>query len=172
MTDRLLEQGPGLLGPAGGTSGEPRPGGASFLAWLRERAGRPSVERAARTGLSLLSPFLALVLHLWLTPHLHQSVWFLFYPAVFFSSWISGFRDGVAASAISVVTVLWFFLPPLASLFVAPGQYAAAGVFFVTGVLFAAFHERLLRADLRSRLPSSRRASSSGRSTSVGCWPP
>ena len=75
------------------------------------------------------------------------SVWFLFYPAVFLSSWIGGLRVGVVATVASSLAVLWHFLPPENSLTNSPGEYLAAAVFLATGVLFGAFHERLRSAN-------------------------
>src|SRR3954471_11568103 len=65
-----------------------------------------------RWGAIMLLPLVALITELALRQRFHPSIWFLFYPAVFFSSWIGGLRGALAASLISIVCVLWFLLPP------------------------------------------------------------
>jgi K+-sensing histidine kinase KdpD len=39
-------------------------------------------------------------------------VWFLFYPAVFSSSWIGDLRGGLAVTVLSSGLVWYFFIPP------------------------------------------------------------
>src|ERR1035437_5278203 len=39
-------------------------------------------------------------------------VWFLFFPAVFFRSWLGGLRGGLVATALSTGLVWYFFIPP------------------------------------------------------------
>ena len=79
-------------------------------------------------------------------------VWFLFYPAVFISSWIGGFRAGLGATALSTLIVLWFFVPPTHALLKGePRAWFPTVVFVAMGVLFSIFHERLRRSERRSR---------------------
>jgi PAS domain S-box-containing protein len=98
----------------------------------------------------MLPPLGALLLQLALGWLFRPSVWFLFYPAAFLSSWIGGLRVGVVAAAASAVAVLWLFLPPEHSCSKSLGQYLTALVFFVTGVLIAMLHEHLRRARCES----------------------
>ncbi len=73
-------------------------------------------------------------------------VWFFFYPAVFVSSWLGGRRAGVVATVVSVALVWAFFLPD-PSLANAPRNLFSTGAFFVMGLLFGTFHERLRHAN-------------------------
>jgi len=92
----------------------------------------------------------AVVAQLVLWPYIRPSVWFLFYPAVFLSSWVGGLRSAVVSALICAVAAIYLFLPPRFTFAVPPGQYLAAAVFITTGVLFGAFHERLRRANRRT----------------------
>lgn len=103
-----------------------------------------------RSILALLPALLALSLQLALWPVIQPSVWFLFYPAVFLSSWIGGVRAAIIASVMCGAAALWFFLPPVHSFSVPFGQYLAAGVLVATGVLFGVFHDRLRTANQRA----------------------
>ncbi len=69
-----------------------------------------------RAALAMLLPCVSLLVQMLLWRFIHPYVWFLFYPAVFLSSWIGGYRAGVLATALSTVLVLWFFVPPAHSL--------------------------------------------------------
>lgn len=100
-----------------------------------------------RSLLSLLPPLLSLALQWLLWGLIQPYVWFLFYPAVFLSSWIGGLRAGLAATVMSTGLVWWFFVPPSYSLVKDPRQLFPAGVFFGMGVLFALFHGRLRSAN-------------------------
>lgn len=97
--------------------------------------------------MALIPPIVALLLQTILWRFIHPHVWFLFYPAVFLSSWVGGLRAGIVATAISIASVLWFFVPPEESFFVSPAEYFPTSVFLVTGVLFGIFHDRLRNAN-------------------------
>jgi PAS domain S-box-containing protein len=124
------------------------------------RAAAPAGRRPLRSLLALLPPCVALILVLTLGPLFRPYVWFIFYPAIFLSSWIGGARAGVVASVLSAATVLWLLVPPTRSLAAGPGQYFPAGVLVTTGVLFGVFHERLRVANERTArtLAASERA--------------
>lgn len=111
----------------------------------------PPEKSLLRTIVAMLPPLVALLVELSLWQLLHPSVWFLFYPAVFLSSWIGGLRAAVAASLFAAVAALWFLVPPERTFAdLAPGQWLAAGVFLMTGVVFGIFHDRLRKASARS----------------------
>jgi PAS domain S-box-containing protein len=75
-------------------------------------------------------------------------VWFLFYPAVFFSSWLCGLRGGLLATATSTLLVWWFFIPPRYSFALERSTSAISILIFAgMGVLFSLTHERLKRAN-------------------------
>ena len=105
-----------------------------------------------RSWLALLPPLVALAVQLLLWSLIQPYVWFLFYPAVFISSWIGGFRAGLGATALSTLIVLWFFVPPTHALLKGePRAWFPTVVFVAMGVLFSIFHERLRRSERRSR---------------------
>ncbi|HNJ83108.1 MAG TPA: EAL domain-containing protein [Piscinibacter sp.] len=99
-----------------------------------------------------MPPLVALAVQLLLWSLIQPYVWFLFYPAVFISSWIGGFRAGLGATALSTLIVLWFFVPPTHALLKGePRAWFPTVVFVAMGVLFSIFHERLRRSERRSR---------------------
>jgi PAS domain S-box-containing protein len=100
--------------------------------------------------LALLAPLIALGTQLLLSPIYKPSFWFLFYPAVFLSSWLGGLRAAVVASALSAVAALWFFAAPERAFVKEPGQYLPAVVFLATGIIFGVFHDRLRKASGRT----------------------
>ncbi|MDI1313009.1 PAS domain S-box protein [Prosthecobacter sp.] len=73
----------------------------------------------------------------WLQP----MVWFLFYPAVFFSSWIGGQRSGLWATLISTLLVLCFFIVQLPGIESRPAHVLLSmAVFNGMGVLVSLLH--------------------------------
>ena len=94
--------------------------------------------------LALLPPFVALGLQLALWSLISPLVWFLFFPAVFLSSWIGGLRPGLAATGISAGTAWYFFVAPRYELVKGNLKvFLPLVVFIAMGVLFSVFHERL-----------------------------
>lgn len=77
-------------------------------------------------------------------------VWFLFFPAVFFSSWVGGFSGGIIGTLLSVGLVWYCFIPPRYSFSVAnPTSLFSIGIFVGMGVLFSLTHRSLRLANLR-----------------------
>lgn len=104
-----------------------------------------------RLLLSLLLPFVACGLQWLFWEHLKPYVWFLFFPAAYFSAWVGGLRGGLAGTAISAGLVWYFFIPPQFSLSLEnPANIFSIAVFVVMGSLFALFFERLRRAQARN----------------------
>jgi len=105
----------------------------------------------ARLGLAILLPFVACAAQWLLWDVLKPYVWFLFFPAAFFSAWIGGLSGGLAATTISALLVWYVFIPPASSFAL---KDLAAGfsivVFVFMGGLFAFFFERLQRAMQRT----------------------
>ncbi|HLA69596.1 MAG TPA: ATP-binding protein [Bacteroidota bacterium] len=101
-----------------------------------------------RPMLATLLPLAALILQWMFWPFLQPFVWFLFYPAVFFSSWIDGMRGGIVATLISATLVLFVFMPPQFSFAVKdPKVLLSVGVFISMGCLFGYTQERLKKAN-------------------------
>jgi Domain of unknown function (DUF4118) len=71
--------------------------------------------RFLRPILAALIPLAAFVLQWMFWPAIRPYVWFLFYPVVFFSSWVGGLPGGLAATSISTALVWWFFIPSIRS---------------------------------------------------------
>ncbi len=74
--------------------------------------------------------------------------WFLFYPAVFFGSWVGGLRGGLVATVLSTGLGWYFFIPEESSFAVQrPIAFLSIAVFMGMGVLFSLFHGRLRAAN-------------------------
>ena len=96
----------------------------------------------------MLMPVLACIVQWALGPGMLPYVWFLFYPTVFFSSWLGGLRAGLTATFCSTIAVWWFFVPPEYSFLAKyPGHIFPAAVFTVSGILFSIFQGRLRRSN-------------------------
>jgi PAS domain S-box-containing protein len=101
--------------------------------------------------LAMLPPLVAFTAQWTFWATLRPYAWFLFYPAVFFSSWIGGLRSGLLATGLSTALIAWFFLAPEYSLLMeGPENFLRAGAFVGVGVLFSAFHGRLRNANERA----------------------
>jgi len=105
-----------------------------------------------RLALAILLPFVACGLQwvLW-DAYIKPYVWFLFFPAAFFSAWLGGLRGGLAGTVVGALLAWFVFIPPAFSFEL---KELAAGfsilVFVVMGGLFAWFFERLTRAMRRT----------------------
>ncbi|NJD61698.1 MAG: hybrid sensor histidine kinase/response regulator, partial [Deltaproteobacteria bacterium] len=98
--------------------------------------------------MAVLLPFVAFLLQWTFWSAISPYVWFLFYPAVFFSSWVGGLPGGLAATGISTALVWWFFIPPTqVFLKESPMSFISAGAFMGLGVLFSISHGRLRTAN-------------------------
>ncbi|AMK75294.1 MULTISPECIES: ATP-binding protein [Methylomonas] len=97
--------------------------------------------------LSLLLPFLALAVQWLLWPWISPFVWFLFFPTVFFSARLGGFKGGLASTFLSAGFVWYFFIPPQLSWEMdKPANFYSVGMFLIMGYLFSDTQERLRRA--------------------------
>ena len=107
-----------------------------------------SPDDTVRLMLAASIPLVAFVLQWFFWSTIQPYVWFLFYPAVFFSSWIGGKWAGLSATFFSTVAVWWFFMPPRYSFALERPAFALTmGIFAGMGVLFSFTHERLRRAN-------------------------
>ena len=96
--------------------------------------------------LPLLFPCVACMIQ-WVFWHEFQPfIWFLFYPAVFFSAQIGGRWGGLTATLLSVALVIFFFVEPVNSFKILnPNVNYSIIVFIAMGFLFSGFQERLKR---------------------------
>lgn len=101
-----------------------------------------------RIVLAALLPVVAFGIQSLFWSAIQPFVWFLFYPAVFFSSWAGGLRGGLVATGLSVGLVWYCFLPPRFSLMLENRMsLVSIAVFAGMGVLFSVFHERWRKAN-------------------------
>lgn len=111
--------------------------------------------------ISLIIPMIACILQLLLWTWIKPYVWFLFYPAVFFSSRIGGTIGTVGSSLLSILLVQYFFLPPQFS-WTNPesGALFSFIIFFIMSLLFGYLHENLKKANRKATaaLEDSRKA--------------
>lgn len=114
-----------------------------------------------RIGLALLLPFVTLVVQWLLWRWISPFVWFLFFPAVFFSARIGGLRSGLISTILSAGIVWFFFIPPQLSWRIEnPDNLYSVLLFLIMGYLFSDAHERLSRArhDAETALADARGA--------------
>jgi len=98
--------------------------------------------------IAALIPLVAFALQHFFWPAIQPYVWFLFYPAVFFSSGIGGLRAGLASTVVSTVVVWWYFIPVRYSFSLErPTSAISLVVFAGMGVIFSLTHERLRKAN-------------------------
>jgi PAS domain S-box-containing protein len=103
---------------------------------------------ATRLIIAALIPLLAFTLQWLFWKSIQPYVWFLFYPAIFMSSWIGGMRAGLAATVFSAFAVWWFFIPTRFSFVLErPTSLLAIGIFACMGTLFSLTHARLRKAN-------------------------
>jgi PAS domain S-box-containing protein len=104
--------------------------------------------RLFRITFAMLPTLGAFILQWMFWPAIQPYVWFLFYPAVFFSSWIGGLTAGLISTSVSLTIVWWFFIPPRYSFALeSPMTFFSIGVFIVMGVFFSLSHGRLRKAN-------------------------
>ena len=105
-----------------------------------------------RLLLALLLPFVAAGVQ-WLLwdAYIKPYVWFLFFPAAFFSAWLGGLRGGMAGAVIGALLVWYVYIPPQFSFVL--HDLAGGGsilLFVAMGALYAWFFERLAQAMRRT----------------------
>ncbi|HTR80945.1 MAG TPA: PAS domain-containing protein [Bacteroidota bacterium] len=107
---------------------------------------RAARSQAFRLAVSLSIPLIAAAIQWTFWSTFQPHTWILFYPAVFFASWIGGLTAGLAATLLSAMLANWFFVLPLYSFRVhdIESVYSIC-VFVIMGVLFSVVQERLKR---------------------------
>lgn len=107
-----------------------------------------NLTRRSQLLLSLLPPVVALILQSLFWSWIQPLLWFLFYPAVFFSAWLGGRAGGWLATLLSTGFVIYFFIPPRWSFLVPePKYFLSIGVFMGMGGLMSQVHGRLRQAN-------------------------
>lgn len=98
-----------------------------------------------------LIPFMALTLQWVLWSYIQPFVWFLFFPAVFFSARVGGFFGGILSTLLSTAIVWFFFIPPRLSWEIEnPNNLSSVVLFMLMGYLLSDLQERLKLANQRT----------------------
>jgi two-component system sensor histidine kinase EvgS len=105
-----------------------------------------------RQLLAMLPPVVAFILQWTFWSAIQPYVWFLFFPAVFISSWIGGLLPGLVSTFVSALVVWWFFIPPRFSFHLeTPISLISIGIFCTMGVFFSITHSRLRESERTAR---------------------
>jgi PAS domain-containing protein len=134
------------------------PFGLRYLVWWRLREVLSDPGPFFQYGIAVLAVLVATVLRLALNPVLGvHAPYLLFALAVMFAARFGGLWSGLFATALSMLSVTWFFLKPIYS-FRIPDAAAGWGLVlaFVTAVLIS-----LIVGDLRESLQRTARAEES-----------
>jgi signal transduction histidine kinase/DNA-binding response OmpR family regulator len=108
-------------------------------------------KRPSNFIIALSIPIVALIIQWELWSFLHPFVWFLFYPAVFFSARIGGIKAGIASTILAVLIVWFFFLPPEFSFRITnSNNLFSIVVFMLMGFLISDVQENLKKANKRT----------------------
>lgn len=100
-----------------------------------------------RPLLAMMPPVAAFSLQWEFWSAIQPYAWFLFFPAVFISSWIGGLLPGLASTFISAAVVSWFFIPPQFTLTEKTSMsLISIGMFCIMGIFFSLSHGRLRKA--------------------------
>jgi len=111
--------------------------------------GRPvDASRSARwrPAIALLPLAAAFGLHYLLWPYIEPNVWFLFFPALFLSSWLASVAQGIGMTVVCALAI-WFVLVPAERADASPEMLFPVLVFAASGILFSLFHDRVKRAN-------------------------
>ena len=107
----------------------------------------PSTRTMLRLALALALPFVACALQWLFWGAIKPYIWFLFFPAVFFSSQAGGMAGGLAATVLSALLAALIFMEPRFSFAHSnPISYISILIFLGMGALFSLTHTRLARA--------------------------
>jgi two-component system sensor kinase FixL len=123
---------------------------SSAQSGLRARAlGGPAV---LRFGVACAVVGVALVLRYWLRDAFLLNVpYLLFYPAVLSAAWFGGFGPGVLAGGLSVVSAMYWLLPPDGLAVADPADRLSLLVFSATALVIAWLTGRLQTAERAER---------------------
>src|ERR1051326_8895447 len=90
-----------------------------------------------RYGSAVATVALALALTLLLWPMIQPSVFLLFFAAVMMSVWYGGLGPGLLATALTVVVIDYFILPPPSTRIIALDTFLRLGVFVLVALLIS-----------------------------------
>ncbi len=106
----------------------------------------------SRQILALLLPFIACAIQWLLWDTLKPYVWFLFFPAAFFSAWLGGLRFGILATVLDALLVWYVFIPPSFSFQLNnPAAAFSIVIFIIMGGLYAWVFHQLAKTSAQTR---------------------
>ncbi|WP_347402561.1 ATP-binding protein [Corallococcus macrosporus] len=100
-----------------------------------------------RYGLAVAGVVVSFLVQRTLWPFMASSPFLAFFAAVMFASWRGGWGPGLLATGLSLFTVHYFFLKPLADWHLAPTNLVAMGLFLALSLFVTALNVRLRRAN-------------------------
>ncbi|KHK03638.1 ATP-binding protein [Desulfovibrio sp. TomC] len=104
-------------------------------------------QRWLQLGAAIALPFAACALQWIFWGAIKPYIWFLFFPAVFFSSQLGGMAGGLAATFLSALLASLIFMePPLSFISGGPVSLVSVLIFLAMGALFSLTHRRLAQA--------------------------
>ena len=114
---------------------------------------RSGFEMAKHIILAALIPLIALALQWTFWHEISPFVWFLFFPAVFFSARFNGFWCGILSTLISTaICLVLLYSPPQLSWEIAnPNNMYSVVSFLIMGYFFSESQARLARAKLTAK---------------------
>jgi len=118
---------------------------------MEQDASSSSKNGAIRLVIALGIPLAAFAVQWVFWGAIKPYVWFLFFPAVFFSSRIGGLKGGLLATLLSAAIVsIFFIMPQKGAFFDSPISIISVIIFLGMGALFSLSHERLRLARLQA----------------------
>jgi PAS domain S-box-containing protein len=106
-------------------------------------------QRVLPYGVAIGSTTIALLITLWLTPHLSITLLAFFYLAVVLTSWFGGISPGIVAIGLSSLFINYFFTPPLYSLTMADSTGLIRLIVFIIIASIISFLNDNLRTSQR-----------------------
>jgi PAS domain S-box-containing protein len=100
-----------------------------------------------RYGSAVATVALALVLTSLLWPMIQPSIFPLFFAAVMVSAWYCGLGPGLLATALAVVVIDYFFLPPPSTRIITLDTFLRLGVFVLVALLISSLNAARRRAE-------------------------
>lgn len=125
-----------------------------------------------RAAVAVALPIMTFAAQWALWAYINPYVWFLFYPAVFFSAIISGLYGGIVATLISTLLV-WYYFTPKAFSFRLESTSTLVSItgFAVTGFVFSVFSQYIGKNQReRSNKESDERFRLAMEATADGLW--
>jgi PAS domain S-box-containing protein len=137
--------------PSAESGHTPRDGAEASASHAVVVAPRRRIRGVAGYLLAIAATALSLGVSLLLEPYLTRAVFTLFWPTVLGVAVVGGLGPAMLTSALSVVTVDYFFIPPTHSLTPSdPGELVALGIFMLTSTVVSAMADRRQAAEQRA----------------------